>query len=201
MSNTPKTVLFYGLSGAGKGTQATLLSSYLELEAPMQRSVLYLETGASLRGFVAGDSGYTSRLTREQMEKGVLLPTFMPVYIWANTLVEQFTGEEHLILDGLARRIAEVPILDSALSFYSRDDYDIIVLEISDDEARERLVKRGRADDAASMQNIENKIAWFKENALPCVDEFEKMGKRVHRINGTGAVEDIHTEVRAALGL
>lgn len=201
MQNTPLTVLFYGMSGSGKGTQATLLSRYLELEAPEPRTVLYLETGAALRGFVAADDGHTSTLTRQYMEEGKLLPSFMPIHIWTTTLVEQFSGVEHLMLDGLARRVGEVPILDGALSFYGRPEYHVITLDISDSVAEARLRTRARADDTASDENISNKIAWYKENVVPCIEAFEKLGKPVHHLDGERTVEEIHADIKRVLGL
>jgi len=200
MRSLPVTVLFYGLSGSGKGTQAELLTKYFELEAPEPRTTLYIETGSRLRGFVRTE-GYSSSIVRTYMDEGRLLPSFVPVYIWTTALVEQFTGVEHLVLDGLARREMEVPILDGALSFYGRDNYHVIVLDISDDVARERLRSRARADDTGSEENINHKIAWYKENVLPCIAAFEKLGKRVIHIDGEGTIDDIQTEVRKVLGV
>lgn len=200
MSAAAVTVLFYGLSGSGKGTQAHLLAKYLELEAPEPRTALYIETGARLRGFTRTE-GYSSVITRSYLENGKLLPSFMPIHIWTTALVEQFTGAEHLILDGLARREMEVPILNGALSFYGRDDYHVITLDISDDVARERLRSRGRADDTSNEENINNKIAWYKENVEPCIAVFKALGKPVHHIDGERSIEDIQVDVRSAVGV
>lgn len=200
MRALPVTVLFYGLSGSGKGTQAGLLTKYLELEAEEPRRCLYIETGSLLRGFIRGE-GYTNTLTRTYLEEGRLLPSYMPIYVWASALIEQFTGIEHLILDGLARREMEVPVLDGALSLYGRGNYHVINLEISDGIAMERLKSRARSDDIASEESIRNKIAWYKENVVPCVEAFEKLGKPVHHIDGGGSIADIHAAVRAALGV
>lgn len=194
MKQSPVTALFYGVSGAGKGTQAELLAKYLELEAPNPNRVLYIETGESLRGFIRVE-GHTNKLAANYMKQGHLLPGFLPIYIWASILVDQFSGTEHLILDGLARREAEAPILDSALSFYDRKDYHVFVLDISDEEAVDRLRSRGREDDKGNEDGIKNKISWYKENVLPCIESFKKMGRKVHHINGEQSVEDIHQEI------
>jgi adenylate kinase family enzyme len=200
MRSTPISVLFYGLSGSGKGTQAQLLAKYLELEAPEPRTVLYIETGSRLRGFTAV-GGYSNSITRSYLDGGKLLPSFMPIHIWTTALVEQFTGAEHLILDGLARREMEVPILNAALDFYGRSDYHVITLDISDEVAAERLRSRGRVDDKDNEENINNKIAWYKENVEPCIAAFGKLGKPVHHLNGERSIEDIQMDVRSALSL
>jgi adenylate kinase family enzyme len=197
---TPITALFYGVSGAGKGTQAELLIKYLELEAPQQSNALYIETGEELRGFIRSE-GYSQHLTAEVLSKGKLLPSFMPIYIWTTTLVNQFTGTEHLILDGLARRVMEVPILDAALAFYGRSDYHVFVLDISDEVALDRLRGRARGDDEGNETGMKTKISWYRENVVPCIKAFEEMGRMVHHINGEQSIDAIHRNILAALGI
>lgn len=195
-----KTVIFYGISGAGKGTQAELLAKYLELEAPEQHPVLYVETGDLLRGFIQ-DEGYSNNITKKLMDAGRLLPAFLPLYIWTSVFINEFDGTQHLILDGLARRLSEVTVLDSALSFYNRSDYHVVVLEIPDAVAAQRLRSRGRSDDKDNEAVIPSKIAWYHEQVVPCIAQFEEMGRIVHRIDGTQSIEAIHKEILAKLEL
>jgi adenylate kinase family enzyme len=199
-TNRPTTALFYGVSGAGKGTQAELLTRHLELEAEPQQKAIYIETGEALRGFIRAE-GYTNGLTRGVMEKGGLLPSFLPIFVWASVLMEQFTGAEHLILDGLARREPEVPILDAALAFYGRSDYHVFVLDIDDELALERLRSRARSDDQGNEDGMRAKVAWYRENVVPCVALFERMGKSVHHIDGSQTIDEIHADILTALGL
>lgn len=196
----PITVVFYGISGAGKGTQAEILTKYLELEASEQSSALYIETGEHFRGFVRAQ-GYTNERTAEVMARGELLPAFLPVYLWASTLIEQFNGTQSLVLDGLARRESEVPILDSALKFYGRDDYHVIVLDVDDDLAKERLENRGRSDDKLDEDAIATKLAWYHDNVEPCISLYRNMGRPVHHVDGAKSIEDIHKEILEILKL
>lgn len=199
MEKQPITALFYGVSGAGKGTQAELLTKYLELDSSAPSPVLYVETGEALRGFIRTE-GYSQKLTSETLSRGNLLPSFMPIFIWATALVEQFTGKEHLVLDGLARRVMEVPILDAALMFYSRSDYHVFVLDISDEVALDRLRLRARGDDESNEQGMKNKLIWYRENVAPCISTFENMGRQVHHINGEQSIEQIHQDILEVLG-
>ena len=200
METKPITAVFYGISGAGKGTQAKLLVKYLELEAVTPNPALYIETGEALRGFIRTE-GHTQKLASEFLSKGMLLPSFLPIYLWVSALVEQFSGTEHIILDGTARREAEAYVLDSALAFYDRSDYHVFVLEISDEVALDRLRARARPDDKGNEAGMQSKLAWYKENVVPCIDAFEKMGKAVHRINGDQSIEAIHRDILVALGI
>lgn len=199
MEKQPVTALFYGVSGAGKGTQAKLLVKYLELEAVTPAPVIYIETGEALRGFIRTE-GYTQQLASEFLEKGKLLPSFLPTYLWVTALVEQFSGREHIVLDGTARRVVEATILDSALEFYGRSNYQVFVLDISDEVALERLRIRARGDDKGNEEGMKNKLTWYKDNVVPCIEAFEKMGRAVHHINGEQSIEAIHADILKALG-
>ena len=100
---TPKTFILIGRSGCGKGTQAELLKKHLEKNVS-EFPVLYIETGARFRAFVKGDS-YTSLLAREVNDSGKLQSSFLATWMWSNILIEKLTGKEHLVLDGIPRKL------------------------------------------------------------------------------------------------
>lgn len=196
MNNSPISVILYGISGSGKGTQAHVLKEYLESRGDQ---VLYIETGDRLRHFAHGE-GHTEGLTRTMMERGGLLPSFLPVHLWTDALAKEFTGSESLILDGLARRAPEAPILDGALWFYGRGDYQIIEFTLPPDVARARLMERNRGDDATE-ESINRRFAWYGENVAPAIEYFEKAGRPVHRVDANRSIEEIHADVLSRLNL
>ena len=173
---------------------------HLELEAKEPRPTLYIETGETLRGFVKTD-GYTPQIASTYLAKGGLLPSFLPIYLWVDALVEGFSGKEHVVLDGTARRIEEASILDSALQFYDRADYHVFVLDLDDEVALARLRDRARGDDRGNDEGMLSKIAWYREHVVPCIQYFEKNGKRVHHLDGARSIEAIHAEILSILGL
>lgn len=198
MQKEPLTVIFYGVSGSGKGTQAQLLREYLEGRG--KGSVLYIETGDRLRKFIKSD-GHTQELTKKIMNEGGLLPSFLPIHVWTIAFIEEFTGKEHLIMDGLARREYEAPTLDSALWFYGRGNYHIIEFTLSYEDARARLLERERGDDVTNQDAIRRKFEWYEETVRPAIEYFEKSGRPVHKIDAAPGIEHIHKEVLEKLGL
>jgi adenylate kinase len=191
MQSQPQTYIFFGKSGSGKGTQAELLKKYLEEKD--SRKVLYVETGARFREFMDKGS-YSSKLTKEVMKTGGLLPVFMPVWIWTDFLVNNLTGEEHMILDGLCRRPAEAPVLDSAMKFYKREKPVIVYINTSNDWAMARLKGRGRADDGDDY--IKSRLDWFEWNVLPALSFFHSNGDYTFlEINGERTVEEVHEDI------
>jgi adenylate kinase family enzyme len=193
----PYSFIFFGLSGSGKGTQAKLLIDYLKNKD--KRPVIYLETGAKFREFVT-EVSKTAQMTKQIMDEGGLLPEFLPIWIWTEYLVKHFSGEEHMVLDGLARRAHEVPILDSALRFYQRERPFVILINVSKKWAVERLLGRGRSDD--NVSDIEKRVNWYYENVLPSVEYFKTNDfYNFIEINGEQEIEDVFKEIILKTGI
>lgn len=192
----PQTFIFFGRSGCGKGTQAKLLIKHLEEKNPDER-VVYLETGAKLREFVK-EIGLTQELTAKVMNEGGLLPSFLPIWIWTHSFIRNLNGKEHLILDGLARRTYEAPILHDALKFYNRPKPIVLVINVSLKWSKERLLSRGRSDDKSG--DIDTRLAWYETNVMPTVNFFrENDYYNVIDINGEQEVDKVHQDVISAL--
>jgi adenylate kinase len=192
----PVSVLFFGPQGAGKGTQVKLLIEALKSRSP--RGVIHIDMGQLLRDMIA-KGGYTGALTSEIVDVGKRMPDFMPVYLTTDALVRQFTGEEHIIADGLARGPDQTRGFDDAMVFYRRGNYAVISLELSEEESIKRLLKRGRNDD--TEDGIRQRLGWHKSEVEPQLALIESRGRTVHRVNGEGAVEEIHADIMKRLGI
>lgn len=189
---SPKTFIFFGSSGAGKGTQAHLLIDYLK-KLDSEKQTLYIETGQRFREFIT-EASYTSNLTKEIIDKGGLLPEFLPIWIWSEYFVRHVSGNEHLILDGLSRRAHEAPILDSAMRFYKREKPSVVFLDVSRAWAREHLLQRGRGDDNGA--EVDKRLDWFAENVVPAMEYFKNNdGYDFLTINGEQTIEEVHAEI------
>ena len=190
MTNT-QAFLFFGRSGSGKGTQAGLLDRYLT--ETTSKKVIHIETGKRLRDFIKKDY-LSSRLTEEILENGKLMPEFLPVWIWSDILIKQFTGKEHLIIDGASRRVEEAPVLDSAFHFYGFEQPKIILIDVSRERAIEMMKNRHRADD--TDEYIKNRLDWYEDNVVPAIDYFRgTQSCKFIRINGEQSIEGVHKEI------
>lgn len=193
----PQTFIFIGRSGCGKGTQAELLME--KLRGRSKRPVFHLESGSLFRDFVEGDS-YSSQLAKTIMDRGERQPDFLAVWMWSHLLVKNLVEEEHLVLDGTPRSLAEAMTLDTAMKFYGRERPKVIYLNISPDSSVNRLTSRDRQDDR-SIANIAKKLAWFETSVMPAL-EYYKNNKDYDfiEINGESSTEEIHAEILAKLG-
>lgn len=191
-----QTIILFGRSGSGKGTQAELLLKFIKDHDPVKKT-LYIETGQKFREFIKLDN-HTAKLTREIVEGGKLMPEFMPIWIWTNFLIENFNGDEHLVLDGLSRRPYEAPILDSALKFYKREYPTIVSINVSREWAMERLLSRGRDDD--NEDDIKKRVEWYDTSVVQAVEYFRNNGRyTVLDINGEQSIEAVHRDIIGAI--
>lgn len=185
--------IFFGRSGGGKGTQANLLIEHLKKEK--DADIVYIETGEKFREFIAKENNHISSLTRSVLDEGELLPVFLPIWIWTRELIEKYTGNETLVLDGLCRRLDEAPVLDSALEFLGINKPKVIFINTSREWSLNRLRERGREDDDREEDMI-RKLDWFDKYVVPAMSYFkDKEGYEFIEINGEQSIEEVHKEI------
>lgn len=186
-----RAIIFIGSQGSGKGTQADLLKKYLE-ENDSERGVFMFDTGTFLRGLAAGDT-YTADRMRDSIEKGNLQPSFLAVYAWTKTLIEEFNGTDHLIIQGSPRSMMESEVMDPLFSFFGMDT-TFVYLNVSEEAARERLMGRGRNDD--TEEAISRRLSWFKDTVLPVVEKYKKDPDfEVIEVDADKSIEEVYEEM------
>lgn len=198
----PKTFIFIGRSGCGKGTQVAILRKHLEEIDPDRRKVMHLETGARFREFIKGEK-FSNKLAAHIAETSGRQPDFLAVWNWAHILIEEMDGSEHLIFDGTPRSYREALILDSAMTFYERQRPVVVYLDVSREWSKEHLISRsqkeGRADDQTE-EMIEKRLTWFDDEILPAVKYFqENNGYQFLHIKGEQTVEQVAHDIASLL--
>ena len=195
---TPQTFIFAGPSGSGKGTQVDLLKQYLLKKTP-EIPQFSSYTGDGFRALMQGTT-LASHLAKKIQEVGGLQPEFLAVYLWADNLIKNVTGKEHLFIDGSPRKPAEAIVLDSALEFYKRDTIHLLLVDVSDAETKRRLLLRGRHDD--TEEGIARRLGWYKTQVVPAIDYLKKQPRyRFHEINGEQTPKAVHADILKALDL
>jgi len=182
--------IFIGRSGCGKGTQAKLLIDEL---IKQKRTIFNLETGDKFREFIRREN-YSSNLAKEIGEKGGLQPEFLAVLMWANSMTELVTGDEDFVLDGAPRKLLEAKILDSAFQFYKFVKPVVIFVNVSRQWSEERLLSRGRDDDAS--QEIKRRLDWYETDVEPVLSWYRSNSDYLFLdINGEQTIEEVHQEI------
>jgi adenylate kinase family enzyme len=190
--------IFIGRSGSGKGTQAALLIEALKKADP-SRGVRHIETGAEMRRFIQGPAA-TQQRAKGITDSGGLQPEFIAIYQWANVLVNQYNGTDHLIFDGSPRKMTEAGALDSIFPFYGIEKPWIAHLDVDAAEIHNRLRKRGRNDD--TREAISRRLAWYETDVAPTVEFYRtNPDYRFLDIKGEGSIEAIHADFMKKIGL
>lgn len=168
-------IMITGAQGSGKTTQAELLSKKLGL--PM------VGTGTLLREFAAGDSK-ESLMTREALRLGQLVDDRIVCSLVEKKL-NQKECRDGFVVDGYPRS-------PSQLKHYSPYYNQVFYIDISDEEAVNRLLKRGREDD--TYQAIKERLEWYHQETKPVVDYYEKLRKLV-KINGELSLNQVAEQI------
>lgn len=192
----PLTLLFFGSQGAGKGTQVQMLIDFLQRTS--KDPVIRIDMGQELRNLRDAGS-WAGKLTGEIIDRGERMPDFMPIYLQTKKLVDNLTGSEHIIADGLARGSDQTRGFDDMMKFFKRDNFQVINLVISDDSAVQRLLGRGRNDD--TEEAIRRRLAWTKTDVLPQLELLKSRGRTIHEIDGEPDTDTIHKNILSVLGL
>ena len=195
----PQTFIFAGPSGSGKGTQVERLKE--KLGEMSDREILHFYSGDHLRALMENrPDSETGRRVKETLDSGGLIKPFLPIWLWTDFLVKNYTGEEHVILDGSPRTVVEAQVLDSAVQFYEFNAPHVLLVDVSREESKRRLMERGRGDDTEA--SIDSRLDWYESEVKPAIDIYRNNDDyRYHYINGEQSRDAVHAEIMEALSL
>lgn len=195
----PKTVIFIGPQGSGKGTQIEKLKAIFESHDERRR-VVDIQTGRRFRSLAAKQETFAEDKVAATLNTGVLQPDFLSAVLWGQAMVDQLDSKSHLLIDGFPRTMEQVPDLEDAFTFFERGHIDVINLNTPEEVVRQRMLSRARHDD--TNESIEERLRWYREDTLPVVEFYRtRQNTTVHDIDGTLGIEDVHTAIVVALGL
>jgi adenylate kinase len=191
----PQTFVFFGIAGAGKGTQIKLLTDFLKNNNGLE--TVYASPGNEYRKITQSDS-YICSLVNGPLSRGELLPGFLTDAIIANIFISSLTPEKNLIADGYPRAVEQSVSFEKMIEFFERDNVKIIYIKISKEEAVRRLKLRGRHDD--TDEGIAKRFDEYVKNVVPAMDYFkDKKNYKTYAINGEQGVEDVYKDILKAL--
>jgi adenylate kinase len=185
-------LVLFGPPGAGKGTQAKILTE--------TRGLPQLSTGDMLRAAVAAGSPLGRRVAAI-LEKGELVPDDLVIDI-IGARYDQPDCAKGAVFDGFPRTIPQAEALDSMLA--ARGKQIGLVLELKVDDAVllsrvEARIKAGgvlRSDD--TPETLAHRLSVYYRNTAPLIDFYRAQGK-LRTLDGMAPVEAVTAQVSAAL--
>lgn len=170
-------IIFLGVQGSGKSTQAKLLAGDLSLP--------YIEMGQLFRDKKKADDEDAKKI-RDTIDHGQLVPDELAT----RTLKERLNQKDCIngyVLDGYPRNKAQFAALDK--------DIDIVFhVSISDSEAIRRLLLRGRYDD--TQDALKKRMGWHHSETEPLLTKFKEQGI-LKEVNGERTIEEVNKELKS----
>ncbi len=179
-----------GPPGAGKGTQAKIISGRLSVPA--------ISTGDIFRANVSQGTPLGLE-AKGFMDAGDYVPDEVTNGMVRDRLAEPDAADGFL-LDGYPRTVAQVEELDAMLAASGKSIEAVVVLTVDEDELVQRLLARatieGRADDTEEV--IRRRQAIYNEQTAPLIEVYAQRGKLVE-VDGMGEVDEVTERVFAQL--
>jgi adenylate kinase len=183
-------ILLLGPQGAGKGTQAKRIAA--------EYGIPHIASGDMLRDAIAAGTEL-GRLVQPVYDRGDLVPDELMIGLIRERLSQPDAGEG-FALDGFPRTMAQADALDAMLHEIGRELDIVFELQLPDDVAFERLLKRardeGRTDDTPAV--IRKRLANYHELTAPLVGYYRAKGNLVG-IHADRPINDVFAEIQDAL--
>ena len=187
-------IILLGPPGAGKGTQAGLLTK--------SRGMVQLSTGDMLREAQASGSEMGKRVA-EVMAAGQLVTDEIVIGLIREKLAQGGSG---FIFDGFPRTLAQADALGALLEEMGETLHAVIELKVNDDVLVDRIVGRAeqaraagqpvRADDNA--ESLKTRLMAYYKQTSPLVGYYHAKGL-LKGVDGLADIDDVAAQIGALL--
>ncbi|GAB3072670.1 adenylate kinase [Corynebacterium aquatimens] len=170
-------LVLLGPPGAGKGTQAALLSEKLNIP--------HISTGDLFRANI-GEGTPLGKEAKEYIDAGKLVPTEVTARMVEDRLSEDDAANGFL-LDGFPRTVEQADLLEEMLNKHGLKLDGVLNFKVDEDVVVERMLARGRADD--NEDTIRTRLQVYRDETAPLIDHY---GDQLINIDAEGEVEEIN---------
>jgi len=210
-------LILFGSPGAGKGTQAKILSSILDIP--------HISMGDILRQAIS-DKTPLGLSAKDKMDKGELVPDVMMSALFKETL-SQNRCKNGFVLDGFPRTIAQAAELDKIFNQLMINDVFLVILIADEEEVVRRLTNRRICNNCGNIFNyidlkesnvcpscsglnslyqrdddnesvIRNRLKIYKNSTEPILEYYKCKGIEVY-INGLDSVDKVTKNILGEL--
>ena len=184
-------LIFLGVPGAGKGTQAMILSE--------SQGIPHISTGDILRAAVKKQTALGLE-AKGFMDAGNLVPDSLVI----NMIRERLQEPDALkgwILDGFPRTLEQAGFLEKLLQEINQVCDRTVNLDVEDEIVVKRLVERGkesgRSDDTEAT--IRHRLQVYRDLTEPLIAFYQSRGLLV-TVNGDQPMDAVTTALKTAIG-
>ncbi len=185
-------LVMFGPPGAGKGTQAKILTD--------ARGLPQLSTGDMLRAAIAAGTPLGQRC-RALLDKGELVPDEVVVDIIAQRY-DKPDCDKGAVFDGFPRTIPQAQALDAMLAARGRKIDLVLELKVDDAVLLSRVESRVKAGNALrsddTPETLRHRLDVYYKSTAPLIDYYRHQGK-LQTVDGMAPIEVVSTHIAAAL--
>ena len=190
-------LVLFGPPGAGKGTQAKILTE--------QQGLPQLSTGDMLRAAIAAGTDLGKRC-KAIMDRGDLVPDEIVVGIIAERY-DQPDCKNGAVFDGFPRTIAQAEALDRMLSHRSLKIDLVIELKVNDEilirraeqRVKDMLAEGQKPRDDDTPETLKNRLDVYYKNTAPLIAFYRNQGK-LKTVNGMASIAEVADQIAGLIG-
>ena len=173
-----KRLIFLGPPGAGKGTQAQILSENYQIP--------HVSTGDILRAAVKSETPL-GKQAKGYMDRGELVPDALILDLIQDRLSYEDTANGW-ILDGFPRNVNQATFLEKLLTQLSQNADCVLNLSVPDEVLVSRLLERKRRDD--NEETIRRRLQVYHQDTVPVIDFYQQQDT-LKTIDGNRTMEEV----------
>lgn len=174
-------ILLMGPAGAGKSMQGHKLAD--------EYGYAYISTGEVFRLLITGHR-------RTEMLEGKLLSDAETINV-VDKVFDIVDVKQQFLLDGFPRTANQVTWMLGEIAAGRFEMPVVIHMELPESEIRKRLGSRGRPDDTDKA--ITTRYDLYKQETLPLIEQMQKSGMKIIKIDAVGTPVRIHELILKAL--
>ena len=182
-----KNIIFFGPPGAGKGTQANLLSKNLFIP--------HVSTGDILRSKI-NEKNHLAIKIKEIIANGELVSDDILNQIVSEKLLNDF--ENGFILDGYPRTLEQANYLNLYLMQNNLNLDFIFSIELDFNNLKQRILKRSKEEEREddNIQVIETRFQYYNETTKKVSEFYKSENPNIfYEINGDQDIDKIQSKI------
>jgi adenylate kinase len=177
-------LVLLGPPGAGKGTQAAVLSEKL--------GVPHISTGDLFRANI-GEKTPLGIEAKKYLDAGDLVPSELTVDMVRSRLAEP-DAVNGFLLDGFPRSVGQAEALVGILADLGAELDAVLSFVVDEDVVVERMLARGREDDKEDV--IRNRLKVYRDETAPLLDYYTN---QIVTVDAIGDVEEVSARALKAI--
>lgn len=181
-------IIIFGPPGAGKGTQAKLISE--------EYNIPHLSTGEIFRSAIKNETKLGKEV-KSILDSGDLVPDEKVVALVEEELKDSKYNDGY-ILDGFPRTIPQAEAFDQLLGKKGKNLDALIQLEVPQVELINRILTRGEGRTDDTPEKIKTRLQVYREETQPVLNHYKKQNI-VEEVDGMGSIEEIFSRIKDTL--